>query len=65
MMATLDFSRLSSNDKLNPAKRFISYVLSRSADSKSFAQTVQFDTITQRAVFASDFFFKPEELKYW
>ena len=64
-MATLDFSRLSSKGNVNSAKRFINYVLSHSSDSKSSAQTVQFDTITQRAVFASDFFFKPEELKYW
>lgn len=64
-MATLDFSRLSSNNKVNQTKRFINYVLSQSSSSKTFAQTVQFDTITQKAVFASDLFFKPEELKYW
>lgn len=63
-MITLDFSRLSNKENFMP-KRFINYVLSRSSDKKASVQTVQFDTLTQRAVFASDFFFKPEELKYW
>ena len=63
-MTTLDFSRLSSKDSLL-SKRFINYVLSQSSDKKASAQSVQFDTLTQRATFASDFFFKPEELKFW
>lgn len=63
-MTTLDFSRLPNKDNFL-SKRFINYVLSRSSDAKMSAQTVQFDTLTQRAVFASDFFFKPEELKFW
>ena len=63
-MTTLDFSRLSNKENFMP-KRFINYVLSRSSDKKASVQTVQFDTLTQRAVFASDFFFKPEELKHW
>ena len=63
-MTTLEFSRLPNKDNLL-SKRFINYVLSRSSDTKMSAQTVQFDTLTQRAVFASDFFFKPEELKFW
>lgn len=63
-MTTLDFSRLSSKDNLL-SRRFINYVLSQSSDAKMSAQTVQFDTLTQRAVFASDLFFKAEELKHW
>ena len=63
-MTTLDFSRLSNKNQI-ASKRFINYVLSQSSDKKASAQSVQFDTITKRAVFASDLFFKPEELKFW
>ena len=63
-MTTLSFSKLSSKDNLL-SRRFINYVLSQNSNAKMSAQTVQFDTITQRAVFASDLFFKAEELKRW
>lgn len=63
-MTTLDISR-QSNQKNTIDKRFINYVLSRSSSMKASVQTAQFDTLTQRAVFASDFFFKPEDLKSW
>lgn len=45
--------------------RFINYLMSKTADIKTSVQTACFDTITGRATFASDFFFKPEELKHW
>ena len=47
------------------SKRFIDYLINSSTSNGQSCQTVQFDTLTQRAVFASDLFFKPEELKEW
>lgn len=47
------------------SKRFISYVLSRCTGAGMSVQSAQFDTLTGHATFASDFFFKPEELRHW
>lgn len=59
---TLSFSETTNG---STRKRFIDYVVSRKTSDKTSAQTVQFDTITGQACFASDLFFKPEELKFW
>lgn len=42
-------------------KRFIKYVVARAASW----QTALFDTVTFRSTYASDFMFKPDELKRW
>lgn len=47
------------------AKRFISYVMSRATSVGKSVQSASFDTITGHTTFASDFFFKPEDLKHW
>ena len=49
----------------NSHKRFVKYVMSRNTSKGLSAQTACFDTVTQKSIFASDFFFKPEELKQW
>lgn len=49
----------------NMTNRFIDYIMSRSTADKTSVQSAKFDTLTGRATFASDFFFKPEELKSW
>lgn len=51
-------------EHLSINKRFIQCLVMRSG-SKLSAQTVQYDTLTHQATFASDFFFKPDELKCW
>lgn len=47
------------------SKRFISYVLSRCTGAGMSVQSAQFDTLTRRSTFASDFFFNQEDLKHW
>lgn len=42
-------------------KRFISYVIAKATNW----QTAIFDTLTKTSVFASDFMFKPNDLKHW
>lgn len=47
------------------SKRFITYVISRMFKSKLSCQTAIFDTQSLTSTYASDLFFKPEELKHW
>lgn len=61
-MTTLDFSETAN---VSTRKRFIDYIVSRKTSDKTSMQTAQFDTITGQTHFASDLFFKPEELKTW
>lgn len=51
--------------KASMRKRFINYVLSKVTGTKASVQTASFDTLTGHATFASDLFFKPDELKRW
>lgn len=46
-------------------KRFIKYFVSRLLGTKISWQSAIFDTNTNTSTYASDFMFKPEELKHW
>ena len=65
MDRNLKTTSLGEQVKKPQSKRFVNYILSRSTGLGISAQTAQFDTMTGHAIFASDFFFKPEELKHW
>lgn len=62
MNTTLDFSKQKTSK--NACQRFIDYVVSRKSN-KTSVQTAKFDTLTGITIFASDFFFTPDELKIW
>ena len=45
--------------------RYINYIISKMFQGKMSFQTAIFDTMTQTSTYASDLFFKKEDLKHW
>ena len=53
------------SSKASMSNRFIDYVLTKCTGVGVSVQSAQFDTLTRRSTFASDFFFNQEDLKHW
>lgn len=46
-------------------KRFVKYFISKIFKDKISWQSALFDTATRTSIYASDYIFRPSELKHW